>query len=64
MLGLQVCHLLTSLAFPELCDGAGEGGPGASRTLNTQVRACCYVPSLYWSLLCFAVISPCVSVIF
>lgn len=34
MLALQVCHLLMSLTFPELCDGAGEGDPGDSGTLN------------------------------
>lgn len=34
MLGLQVCHLLMSLTFPELCDGAREGDPGDKRTLN------------------------------
>lgn len=34
MLGLQVCHLLMSLTFPELCDGAGEGDPGDRGSLN------------------------------
>lgn len=34
MLGLQVCHLLMSLTFSELCHGAGEGDPGESGTLN------------------------------
>lgn len=62
MLGLQVSYLLMSLTCPELCDGAGEGDPRDSGTLNApEIRmlqrplpACL----LHWSLVCSAIIRP------